>query len=80
MVSNNLIGLAHPVASPMSDNFEWICVFASPRLARGMSGAGSDLGLKIGERFLGMIVNEVARMPVDFSRMDLKNVIAHVSE
>ena len=45
-----------------------------------MSGAGSDLGLKIGERFLGMIVNEVARMPVDFSRMDLKNVIAHVSE
>jgi creatinine amidohydrolase len=45
----------------------------------GVQGDPTLASREKGERFLGLIVDEVAKMLVDFSQMDLKNLITGVS-
>jgi creatinine amidohydrolase len=46
---------------------------------KGVQGDPTLASREKGERFLGMIVNEVAKMLLDFSQMDLKNLIASIA-
>jgi len=46
---------------------------------KGVQGDPTLASKEKGERFLAMIVDEVAKMLVDFSRMDLKNLIAGIA-